>query len=86
MPSVQTALRTEGEAVDRSPLRSTDTEAWRTKGEADDSPQANRSPRRPNALTAEDAERAERGLRGRALVEKSYSWDQIASQVYSLCV
>ena len=38
-----------------------------------------------DALTAEDAERAERGLRGRALVEKSYSWDQIADQVISAC-
>jgi len=37
------------------------------------------------ALTAEDAERTERGLRGRELVEKSYCWDQIASQVASLC-
>ena len=35
--SVDKALRTEGEAADRSPLRSTDTEAWRTA----DSPQAN---------------------------------------------
>jgi glycosyltransferase involved in cell wall biosynthesis len=33
------------------------------------------------ALTAEDAERAERGLRGRELVERSYSWDQIAGSV-----
>lgn len=38
-----------------------------------------------DALTAEDAERAERGLRGRELVEKSYSWDQIADQVISAC-
>jgi glycosyltransferase involved in cell wall biosynthesis len=38
-----------------------------------------------NALTAEDAERTERGLRGRELVEKSYSWDQIADQVISAC-
>jgi glycosyltransferase involved in cell wall biosynthesis len=37
------------------------------------------------ALTAEDAERAEKGLRGRELVEKSYCWDQIASQIVSLC-
>ncbi len=37
------------------------------------------------ALTAEDAERAERGLRGRELVERSYSWDQIASEVIEAC-
>jgi glycosyltransferase involved in cell wall biosynthesis len=37
------------------------------------------------ALTAEDSERAEKGLRGRELVERSYCWDQIASQVASLC-
>lgn len=37
------------------------------------------------ALTAEDAERAERGSRGRELVEKSYSWDQIAGQVLAAC-
>ena len=37
------------------------------------------------ALTAEDAERAERGLRGRELVERSYSWDQIADRVTSAC-
>jgi glycosyltransferase involved in cell wall biosynthesis len=33
------------------------------------------------ALTAEDSERAEKGLRGRELVERSYSWDQIAGSV-----
>ena len=82
---MEKALRTEGEAVDKSPLRSTDTEAWR-----------DRSPWRPKALTAEDAERADRGLRGRELVEKSYclgaiygyasgSWDQIADQVLAAC-
>ena len=38
-----------------------------------------------NALTAEDAERTERGLRGRELVEKAYSWDQIASEVIDAC-
>jgi glycosyltransferase involved in cell wall biosynthesis len=38
-----------------------------------------------DALTAEDAERAERGLRGRELVEKSYSWDQIADKVMAAC-
>jgi glycosyltransferase involved in cell wall biosynthesis len=38
-----------------------------------------------DALTAEDAERAERGLRGRELVEKSYSWDQIAGAVFEAC-
>jgi glycosyltransferase involved in cell wall biosynthesis len=37
------------------------------------------------ALTAEDAERAEMGLRGRELVERSYSWDQIASKVIEAC-
>ena len=37
------------------------------------------------ALTAEDAERAERGLRGRELVEKAYSCDQIASEVIDAC-
>jgi glycosyltransferase involved in cell wall biosynthesis len=37
------------------------------------------------ALTAEDAERAERGLKGRELVEKSYSWDQIANEVIEAC-
>jgi glycosyltransferase involved in cell wall biosynthesis len=37
------------------------------------------------ALIAQDAERTERGLRGRALVEKSYSWDQIAEQVLAAC-
>jgi glycosyltransferase involved in cell wall biosynthesis len=37
------------------------------------------------ALTAEDAERAERGVRGRVLVEKSYSWDQIANEVIEVC-
>jgi hypothetical protein len=51
------------------------TEAWR-----------DRSPRRPNALTAEDAEREERGLRGRELVERSYSWDQIAGSVLAASV
>ncbi len=38
-----------------------------------------------SAFTAEDRERAERGLRGRELVEKSYSWDQIADQVTAAC-
>lgn len=37
------------------------------------------------ALTAKDAERTERGLRGRKLVECSYSWDQIASEVVAAC-
>jgi len=37
------------------------------------------------ALTAEDAERTERGVKGRELVEKSYSWDQIAEQVLVAC-
>jgi glycosyltransferase involved in cell wall biosynthesis len=39
-----------------------------------------------DALTAEDSERAERGLRGRELVERSYSWDQIADRVIAPCV
>jgi hypothetical protein len=39
-----------------------------------------------SALTAEDAERAERGLRGRELVERSYSWDQIAGSVLAASV
>lgn len=39
-----------------------------------------------NALrTALNAGDAERGLRGRGLVEKSYSWDQIAGQVLAAC-
>jgi len=37
------------------------------------------------ALTAEDAERAERGLKGRELVERSYSWDRLAVTVNELC-
>ena len=37
------------------------------------------------ALTAEDAERAERGLRGRELVERSYSWDMVAGHVLAAC-
>jgi len=37
------------------------------------------------ALIAEGAERAERGLRGRELVERSYSWDQIANEVIEAC-
>jgi glycosyltransferase involved in cell wall biosynthesis len=37
------------------------------------------------ALAAEDAERTERGLRGRALVEKSYSWERLAATVNELC-
>jgi glycosyltransferase involved in cell wall biosynthesis len=38
------------------------------------------------ALTAEDAERAERGLKGRKLVEKDYTWDQVAGEVLAACV
>ena len=38
------------------------------------------------ALTSEDAEREERGLRGRELVEKSYSWERLAATVIELCV
>ena len=37
------------------------------------------------SLTAEDVERAERGSRGRELVERRYSWDQIAEQVVAAC-
>ncbi len=37
------------------------------------------------ALAADHAEREERGLRGRELVERSYSWDQIADQVIAAC-
>lgn len=37
------------------------------------------------SLTAEDVERAERGSRGRELVERRYSWDQIAEQVLVTC-
>jgi glycosyltransferase involved in cell wall biosynthesis len=37
------------------------------------------------ALAADHAEREERGLRGRALVERSYSWDQIAGAVFEAC-
>lgn len=33
----------------------------------------------------EDAERTERGLKGRALVEKYYSWDRLAVTVNELC-
>jgi glycosyltransferase involved in cell wall biosynthesis len=54
--------------------------AWESRPELDSVEKTLRS-----ALTAEDAERAERGLRGRELVEKSYSWDQIADQVISAC-
>jgi glycosyltransferase involved in cell wall biosynthesis len=37
------------------------------------------------ALTADDAERTERGLRGRELVEKSYSWSKLADRVLETC-
>jgi len=36
-------------------------------------------------LTAEDSERTERGLRGRELVEKSYSWSKLADRVLETC-
>jgi glycosyltransferase involved in cell wall biosynthesis len=54
--------------------------AWECRPESESVEKALRE-----ALAAEDAERAERGLRGRELVEKSYSWDQIADQVISAC-
>jgi len=54
--------------------------AWECRPERDAVEKALR-----DALTAEDAERAERGLRGRELVERSYSWDQIAEQVVAAC-
>jgi glycosyltransferase involved in cell wall biosynthesis len=38
------------------------------------------------ALIAQDAERVDRGLRGRDLVEKSYSWERLAATVIELCV
>jgi glycosyltransferase involved in cell wall biosynthesis len=38
-----------------------------------------------SALTVEDAERAERGLKGRTLVESSYSWQKLAEQVVGIC-
>ena len=38
-----------------------------------------------DALTAEDAERTERGLKGRTLVESSYSWQKLAEQVVGIC-
>ena len=54
--------------------------AWECRPELDSVEKTLRS-----ALTAEDAERAERGLKGRELVERSYSWDQIASEVIDAC-
>ena len=54
--------------------------AWECRPELDSVEKTLRS-----ALTAEDGERAERGLRGRQLVEKRYSWDQIAEQVVAAC-
>jgi glycosyltransferase involved in cell wall biosynthesis len=38
------------------------------------------------ALTAEDTELAERGQKGRELVERSYSWDQIAESLLAACI
>ena len=38
-----------------------------------------------DALTAEDAERVERGLLGRELVERSYSWEQVAGELIRVC-
>jgi glycosyltransferase involved in cell wall biosynthesis len=55
--------------------------AWECRPECESVEIALRS-----ALTAEDAECAERGLRGRELVERSYSWDQVADRVIAACV
>ena len=54
--------------------------AWECRPELDSVEKTLRS-----ALTAEDAERVERGLRGRGLVEKSYSWERLAATVNELC-
>ena len=54
--------------------------AWECRPELDSVEKTLRS-----ALTAEDAERTDRGLRGRELVERSYSWDQIADRVIAAC-
>ena len=55
--------------------------AWECRPESESVEKALRS-----ALTAEDAERTERGLRGRELVERSYSWERLAATVIELCV
>ena len=54
--------------------------AWECRPERDPVEKALR-----DALTAEDAERTERGLKGRAFVEKYYSWDRLAVTVNELC-
>ena len=54
--------------------------AWECRAEQDAVQRALRE-----ALSAEDAERAEAGRKGRELVERSYSWDQIAEQVLVAC-
>ena len=54
--------------------------AWECRPESESVERALRE-----ALTAEDAERTERGLKARELVERSYSWDQIAEQVLVAC-
>jgi glycosyltransferase involved in cell wall biosynthesis len=54
--------------------------AWESRPERVSVEEALRS-----ALTAEDSERAERGQKGRKLVERNYSWDQIAEQVVAAC-
>jgi glycosyltransferase involved in cell wall biosynthesis len=54
--------------------------AWECRPERDAVEAALRS-----AFTAEDTERAERGMRGRALVERNYSWDQVANEVMAAC-
>ena len=54
--------------------------AWECRPESESVEKALRE-----ALTAEDAERSERGLKGRELVEHSYSWDRLAVTVNELC-
>jgi glycosyltransferase involved in cell wall biosynthesis len=54
--------------------------AWECRPESESVEKALRE-----ALTAEDAERTERGLKGRELVERSYSWDRLAVTVNELC-
>jgi glycosyltransferase involved in cell wall biosynthesis len=54
--------------------------AWECRPERDAVEASLRS-----ALNTEDAERAERGLRGRELVEKIYSWDHFANEVFDAC-
>ena len=54
--------------------------AWECRPESESVEKALRE-----ALTAEDAERTERGLKGRELVERSYSWERLAATVNELC-